>query len=603
MGLKLLLPLALLVLSSAAEAAAPAGVPAPAASPAETAKLQRLTRDFWDDFLADNPLYATIIGDPRADHALPDESERAYRRRFATARRFLARARAIDPRALTPADRVSLDVLQRRLALALEGEPLDCYLAENILLPLNQMEGLHHRLLGLPAVHPFATARDYETYLARLRAFPAQVDAVIHNMRRGVALGVVHPRAVVERVLLQLEAGAAAAPKESPLYGPVGRFPEALGAGERRRLETALVRALETRVRPGFRRLHAFMRDEYLPRARPGFALSELPRGAALYAYALKVRTTTDLSADAVHALNLEALERAERERVALVRSLGFTGAPVAFNAALQEDRAQRWFDAASVERDLRESLEAVRPKLPALFADLPRVDYVLRPVEPSLAPSFPNGAFIPASHDGRRAGVFLYNTHGVETEGIRKFMLPNLAFHEVVPGHMLQMEYARASSTLPPFRRFGGNATFTEGWATYAESLAEELGAYRDGPARNFYLSSKVFSHASAVAETGLHAKGWTPEQAAAFLRRYVPMPPARFDLTLARWAVLPAQNVGYGIGALEFRKQRERAARELGDRFDVREFHAVVLGGGNVPMDVLDGIVTDWIAARKGT
>ncbi|MBF5041877.1 MULTISPECIES: DUF885 family protein [Myxococcaceae] len=593
----------LLLLTLTLLAAPRASAQAPAPSSSETAKLQRLSRDFWDDFLTDNPGYATFIGDRRSDRKLYDESERAYQRRFATARRFLARARAIDARALAPTDRVSLDVLQRRLALALEGEALHCYLEENILLPLNQMEGLHHRLLSLPTTHPFATARDYENYLARLRAFPPQVDAVIHNMRRGIALGVVQPRAVVERVLPQLEAGATAAAADSPLYEPVRRFPEGLGDGERARLEAAIVRALETHVRPGFRRLHAFMRDEYLPRARSTFAMSALPRGDALYAYALKVRTTTDLSADAVHALNLAQLEKAERERAELVRSLGFAGTPAAFNAQLQEDKAQRWFDAASVERDLRESLEAIRPKLPQLFANLPRVDYALRPVEPFRAASFPNGAFIPGSQDGRRAGIFLYNTHNVETEGVRKFLLPALAFHEVVPGHMLQAEYASASTSLPAFRRFGGNAAYNEGWATYAESLAEELGAYRDGPARNFYLTSKVYSHASAVAETGLHAKGWTPEQAAAFLRKYVAMPPPRFDMTLARWAVLPAQNLGYGIGALKCRELRERATRELGERFDVREFHAVVLGAGNVPLDVLDGIVTEWIATRKGT
>ena len=589
----LLVTLALFVTSSVV-AAAPAG-------PAETAKLQRLSRDYWDDYLADNPGFATYIGDPRSNDKLYDMSERAYVRRYATARRFLARANAIDEQALTSTDRVTLAMLRRTLALALEGEPLHCYLEDNYLLPLNQMEGVHHRLLGLPDTHPFATARDYQTYLARLRAFSPQVDAVIENMRKGIALGVVHPRAVVERILPQLEAGASAAAKASPLYGPAGRFPKTVSSPERKRLATAIERTIATSVTPAFHRLLAFMRDEYLPKARTTFGLSALPRGAELYAYAIKVRTTTSLSADEIHALSLEELEKVELERARVVRALGFAGTPREFNEQLQNDREQRWFDAASVERDLRENLERIQPKLPQLFSGLPRVDYVLKPVEPFREASFPAGAFVPGTRDGSRAGLFLYNTHAVKTEGVRKYLLPDLAFHEVIPGHMLQANYASANQALPAFRRFQGTDAFNEGWASYAETLADELGAYPDVYARNFFLSARVFAEVSAIAETGIHAKGWSPEQAYAFVRRYLPMPQARFDVSLARWAALPAQGLSYGIGALKLKELRGRATRELGERFDVRDFHSVVLNNGNVPMDVLEGIVTDWVAKQK--
>lgn len=567
----------------------------------EAAKFQRLVTDYWEDYLADNPGFATYIGDSRFDHKLYDISEKAYRRRYSTARSFLKRTNEIREKRLSRQDRISLKMLRRILSSAIEGEPLYSYHEENYLMPINQMEGFHVRLLTLPETHPFASLRDYRNYIERLRAFPFLVDAAIENMRKGIGLGIVLPKAVVERMIPQLESGITFDAKKSPLYAPVERFPQTVSAAERQQLTADLESEITTTVSKGFGKLLEFMKTEYLPKARSNFAFSDLPGGREMYAYAIKVRTTTNLSADEIHNLALSELEKITLERQKLINEAGFKGTASEFNQQMQANKALRWFDAPSVERDLRENLQFIEARLPQLFSDIPQVKYELKPVEAFRAASFPNGAYYGPSADGTRPGIFYYNTFNVETEGVRKFMLPNLAFHEVNPGHHFAAVYGRGNRDLPAFRRFGGNSAYSEGWATYAETLADEIGAYRDAYSRNFWLNAQISNYASIVAETGIHTKGWTREQAYAFIRQYLPMPESRFDLFLARWSVIPAQAIGYSAGAQRISRLRERAQKELGNRFDIRDFHDAVLSSGNVPLDVLSDLVEEWISLKK--
>lgn len=568
----------------------------PRASSREAAKAQRLFADYWSWRLADDPHLATFVGDNRYDDRLYDISAAAYRGRFDAARRFLERADAIRPDRLTASDQLSLTILQRQLRLALRGELLHSWLEDTYLLPLNQMEGLHHRVLTLPVNHPFASARDYENYLRRLRAVPAQIDHAIANMRRGIALGVVAPRVVVDRVIPQLDAAATAA--ANPLSEPLSRFPASIGSADRARLKAATEREISRSLAPAFRKLQRFITEEYLPHSP---AAVTMPGGRALIDYLIEVRTTTRLTAEQIHELGLGAVETAAAARAEFLKQLGFTGTPVEFNQKLQSDKTLRLLDQASVEAEIRASLAAITPRLPELFRDLPPFDFILQPVEPFRARSFPLGAFFPGSMDGKRPGTFYYNMHDAGTEGVRRFMLPTLAFHEVALGHHLQSVYSRTNRGLPAFRRFGGNAAYNEGWATYGERLADEVSAYPDANARSFYLSSQVYAYASVVAQTGLYAKGWTSEETYAFLRRYIPMSEERFQMFLGRMFSLPAQGLGYSIGALTIQRLRERAERELGARFDKREFHDVVLRDGGVPMDVLEELVEQWIARTR--
>ncbi|HKP68616.1 MAG TPA: DUF885 domain-containing protein [Pyrinomonadaceae bacterium] len=564
-------------------------------------KLDRLFAEYWANYLADNPGTAAYLGDHRYDNRLYDISEEAYKRRYATARAFLKRADAIADVSLSDEERLSLKMLRRELQLAVEGESLHAYFGDNYLMPINQIEGPHVSLLSSPDTRLFDSARDYRNFVEMLRGFPAQVDAAIANMRKGMRLGVVLPKPVVERILPQLEMGIAADAKTSPLFKPVSRMPSSISAAERQSITAALEHEISASVSPAYRKLRDFMKDEYLPRARPNFSLSELPNGRAIYDYAIKVHTRTGLSADEIHEISLRELDRVTAQRQEHLKRVGFTGTIAEYNQKMQSDRSLRWYTAAEVERDLRENLAIIKPLLPRLFHDFPEVRYEIKPVEKFREASFPNGQYFAPSIDGKRPGIFYYNTFNVETEGVRKFMLPSLAFHEVVPGHHFGAVLTRVNTKLPRFRRYGGNSAFDEGWARYTEELADEVGAYRDPFARNFWLNAKTFALVGAVIETGIHTKGWTRDQAFAFMRKHLPMPEARFDVNMARWTSLPGQGLAYSLGDMKIRELRELSQRELGERFDIRDFHQVVLSNGTVPLDILNDNVLEWIKTKR--
>lgn len=563
--------------------------------------LDQLFADYWANYLADNPGTAAYLGDHRYDDRLYDISEQAYKRRYATARAFLKRAKAISDVRLSEQERVSLEMLRRQLQLGIDGEPLHMYFGDNYLLPINQMEGFHLSLLNSPDTRQFTSDLNYRNFVRMLNGFPAQVDAAIANMREGVRVGIVLPRPVVERILPQLEMGITADPKTSPLYKPVLRMPASIPALEKQSLAEAVEREITASVSPGYRRLFDFMKIEYLPRARSTYSLSDLPNGRAIYDYAIKVHTRTGLSADEIHEIGLRELERISAQRQELLKSVGFAGTIAEFNQKMQADRSLRWYTATDVEHDLRANLEFIKPHLSRLFHVFPEIKYDIKPVEPFREASFPNGQYYAPSIDGKRPGIFYYNTFNVETEGVRKFMLPNLAFHEVVPGHHLGAVLTRLNNKLPDFRRYGGNSAFDEGWALYAEELADEVGAYRDPYSRNFWLNGRTFAFVGAVAETGIHVRGWTRDQAYAFVRKYLPMPEARFDVFMARWTSLPGQGLAYSIGNMKIRELRELAQKELGSRFDIRDFHYAVLSEGSVPLDVLNDNVLAWIKKTK--
>jgi uncharacterized protein (DUF885 family) len=374
-----------------------------------------------------------------------------------------------------------------------------------------------------------------------------------------------------------------------------------VSAADRLSLTGEIEQAIETDVALSFQKLLTFAQDTYLPNASLGFGLSKLPRGKEMFAYAVRVQTTTDLTPDEIYELGMRELEKITRERKAILEQLGFKGTPVEFNQQAQSNKALRLYNADAVEKEISENLRYIEPRLSQLFANLPQFKYELKPVEPYRAANFPNGAVYTEDDSGKRIGVFVYNTYGAETEGIRKFLLPNLAFHEALPGHLLQANYAYANTDLPAFRRHADFNAFNEGWGTYAESLADEMGGYRDPYSRNFWLSASTFSYVSMVAQIGIESRGWTRDQTHAFIKKYLPMPEARFNDYLMRWSVMPGQGLGYAVGALRLFELRAKAERELGPKFEIRAFHDTVLSAGSMPLTVLDDVVSEWIAETK--
>jgi uncharacterized protein (DUF885 family) len=589
----------------AACASAPRLVTAPAAdaSPAAAAvsaamTLDRLYDDYFEDYLARFPTAATDIGDHRYDDRFENPATPQFEAELRAAEtRFLDRALAVDPASLTPAERISYDVFvgDRRLSLASLGFP-------ERLLPINQMNSLAIRfaLLGSGAsAQPFATAADYDRFLGRAQGFVRWADSSIAAMRDGLGRGVVQPRVVVQKMLPQLRALARDDPEQTVFWQPVKGMPDAIGPTDRERIAREYRRVIAERVVPAYRRIADFLENEYLPGARATVAWTALPDGAAWYRFHISRQTTTNMSAEEIHALGLGEVARIRREMETVMRDVGFKGDLAAFFEFVQRD--ERFFFARPEQliegyRALQGRIDALLPKL---FSDFPKANYEVRAVEPFRAASAAGASYWGPSADGKRPGIFYINTFNLRAQPI--YGMETLSLHEASPGHHFQVAIQRELTVLPRFRRFTNTVVYSEGWALYAESIGKELGLFTDPMQWYGRLNDEMLRAMRLVVDTGLHAKGWSREQAIQYMRDNSSLAESDVTAEVERYIAWPAQALGYKVGQLRISAMRARAERELGARFDVREFHSQVLRDGSLPMTVLEAKIERWIAARR--
>jgi uncharacterized protein (DUF885 family) len=580
----------------------PASQPeATAAAPTEDAKqrLDALFERYFEDALQRTPFLATFIGDHRYDDRLPNYIGSEYLAAMRELnRRYLEQIRSIDPAGLTPADRISYDIFVYERERELRGERFP-----SELLPLNQAGGL---LTLMPALgsgtnaQPFQTVQDYENWLKRLDGFVTWIDQAISNMRAGMAKGIVQPRAVMEKVLPQLDAMVVAKVQDSQYYDPVENFPAAIPQADRERLTAEYTQALDTKVLPAYRRLRDFVRDEYLPKTRSSVAWTALPDGAAWYAYYVQEHTTTTLTPAEIHQLGLAEVARIRGEMDRVRQQVGFKGDLEAFFTFLETD-PQFYFtrgeDVLNGYRQLKARIDAALPKL---FSVFPRADYEVREVEAFRAASAAGGSYQQPSADGSRPGIFYVNTYNLKAQP--KYGMETLSLHEAAPGHHFQIAIQQELEGLPRFRRFGGEYTaYVEGWALYAESLGKELGMFTDPYQWFGRLNDEMLRAMRLVVDTGLHDKGWSREQAIKYMLDNSTLAESDVVSEVERYIAWPGQALGYKIGDLRIQGLRRKAEAELGDRFDVRDFHREVLSDGAVPLDVLEAKIERWIAARR--
>ena len=584
----------LLALLVACQALA-AGTP-PAATP--SVALAGLVEAYWQEHLRLRPLQATFLGDHRYDAELPNSLSTAHLGlEYALEKRYLGKLDAIDPKALAGQDALTYAAFKRDRELELEGFR---YQAE--LLPVNQFGGLPQTFAQLgsgTSAQPFATTQDYENWLKRVDGFAVWVDQAIVNMRRGSARGYVQPKAVVERMLPQLEKLIASDPSKSLFMKPVAEFPTGVPATDQKRLTAAYLAAVTVKINPAYQRLHDFIRDEYLPRARASVAWTDLPLGHEWYAYRVKVATTTTLTPDEIHQIGLAEVQRIGAEMDRVIADLGFKGDRKAFFDALRAD-PRFYFDK---EEDLLAAYAAlkarVRARLPEQFDLAPKADFEIRPVEPFRAAAQATASYQQPAPDGSRPGIFYVNTFDLKSRP--KYGMEEVYLHEAEPGHHFQIAIQQELPGLPSFRRFGGYGAYIEGWGLYAESLGRELGLYTDPYSYFGALSGEIWRAIRLVVDTGMHAKGWSRQQALDYLLANSAVGATDAAAEIDRYIAVPGQALTYKIGELKIKELKARAQRELGARYDVRAFHHAILGDGALPLDVLDAKVTRWIAAQK--
>jgi uncharacterized protein (DUF885 family) len=595
----------LLATTAASAQNAPPPAPAPAPAPAAQspdARLRQLFHDSDEDSLRRNPIQGMFRGDYRYAAHLGDYISDAYfAAEGAAARHDLEILNAIDRDALNPTDRIAYDVFKYQRELDLADVQPDM-LALTAVRPLNHFSGFHTFYPVFASgrgAAPFRNVEDYENNLTRHREFAAMIGQAIGRFRQGLASGVVETKLTINNVIQQLDAQLADAPEASPYFGPIGAFPDAVPEADRARLRTAYLAVIRDDIFPAYRRLRDFLRDDYLPHARDGVGLSSMRGGERLYARLIEKNTTLPLTADEVHNLGLSEVARIRGEMDAIRTQTHFAGTLAEFFNFIRTDHR---FEPASREW-LRDNYYAIGRRVDArireFFSTIPRSRLEIREVEAFRERNEAGGSYNDGTPDGSRPGVFYYNAYDLPSR--RTSGMETLYLHEGSPGHHFQIMLAAENEALPNFMRFGGNTAFVEGWALYAETLWDELGMETDPYQRFGGLNDEMLRAMRLVVDTGIHAKGWTREQAIRYMLDNSGMSETEVTAEVERYIAIPGQALAYKLGQLTILRLRARAEAALGPRFDLREFHAQVLMTGALPLTVLERKIDDWIASRR--
>ncbi len=560
-----------------------------------TRALYRFFEEEWERSLRQSPEQASYVGDRRYNDRWSDMSLAAIAQREAADRKALERLQAFDREALSEADKLHYDVMLWDLRNAVERQKYREYLR-----PVSQRGGVQNAE-EMAEVLPFATVKDYEDWLSRMRALPTLVEQTTVLMREGVKARNTPPRVLMQRVPAQIKAQLVDDPARSPFFKPFSRFPDAIPQAERERLAAEAKTVIAERIVPAYRDFLRFFEQEYLPNTRTTIAAADLPDGKAYYDFLARSFTTTDLGADRIHEIGLKEVARIRAEMEKVKAEVGFQGSLAQFFEHLRTD--PRFF--YKTPEELFVAYQAISkridPELVKVFKTIPRLPYGVRPIPDNIAPDTTTAYYQPGAVDGTRAGFYYVNIYKPEVRP--KWEMMALSLHEAVPGHHFQFARGMELPDVPMFRRIGYFTAYGEGWALYAERLGYDMGLYDDPYDRMGQLAYDMWRAVRLVVDTGMHSKGWSREQAIRFFMDNAPKTEQDIVNEIDRYIGWPGQALAYKIGQLKISELRERASRELGAKFDLREFNDEVLATGSVPLEALEKRIDAWIARKRGS
>jgi uncharacterized protein (DUF885 family) len=464
---------------------------------------------------------------------------------------------------------------------------------------MDQMGGIQIGFADLPDYMPYKAVQDYENYLARLEAFPAKVEQIIELMQRGIQTNWVPSRIVLRSVPDQIKAQYDQEIGNSALWKPFQEFPTSFTADSKQNLMQKGRLAIEKDVYPAYRKLHEYFTGTYLPSCRETIACSEFPNGDAYYRSRIKNYTTTDLTAGEIHQIGLDEVDRIKGEMLKVIAAAGFEGEFDEFLTFLRSDPQFYFTSAEALLDEYRNICKLADAQLPQLFGLLPRLPYGVRPIPDYQAPASPTAYYYSGSWEAGRPGYFMASTYKLETRP--KYEMEALSLHEAVPGHHLQIALAQELEEMPMFRRYSGYTAFVEGWGLYAEKLGEEMGFYTEPYSKFGQLTYEMWRACRLVVDTGMHARGWSRQQAIEFMLANTAKTENDVIVEIDRYIAWPGQALAYKIGELKIRELRRRAEAEMGANFNIRDFHDVVLGSGAVPLNILEKQVDDYIRNGK--
>ena len=551
-----------------------------------------LLTEHWEWQLANSPIMASMIGDRRYNDQWQDQDLDAIQGRYEDTREFLQRAYAIDRAALSEADQLNYELFRRQLQ-----DDVDRHRFRGYLLPFFHRGGVQN-LENVTNQLPLVTTGDFEDWLVRVGKINVVVDQEIALAEAGRKAGIMAPRVLMQRIPQQLKLQLVENPVDSPFYRVFANLPDSVPIEDQQRLRAAALETIQKKVLPAYKKLDRYFNGKYLPASRESIGLSALPDGDAWYEHLARSFTTTRMTPDEIHRLGLEEVKRLRGEMQAIIGEVGFEGSFQEFLVFLRSD-AQFYFDDPD---DLYEAYLAtckrIDPELVNLFGVLPRMPYGVKPVPDSIAADTTTAYYSRPAADGSRAGIYWVNLYKPEVRP--KYEIEVLSVHEAMPGHHLQIALQQELGDLPMFRRFLGFTAFVEGWGLYSERLGYDLGLYKDPYSRFGQLTYDMWRAVRLVVDTGIHYKGWTRQQAIDFFKDNAAKTEHDIVNEIDRYIAMPGQALAYKVGQLKILALRERAEMHLGHDFDIRAFHDELLGGGALPLDLLEHRMDKWLAAE---
>jgi uncharacterized protein (DUF885 family) len=578
---------------------------APTAATAEQSEHDKLFALFTaadEASLKRNPLSALFRGDMRYADRLGDYLTKAYTdAERKAARDELKALRKIRRDRLSPTDRIAYDVFGYNREQRLKGLTSEI-LALTEVRPINHFFGFHTfyptMASGATGI-PFKTLADYDNNLKRHADYVRLIDRSIARFKEGQKSGVVETKLTIRNVIEQLDTQLRQPVEESPLWKPIANLPADFTAADKARLTAQYRDAIANQIYPAHQRLRDYLRDSYLGSARESVGLSQMKGGPRLYAQLIEGTTTLPLTADYLHELGLSEVARIRAGMEQVKTEVGFTGTLPEFFEFIRTDPQFKRKSRQEITDRYYEIGKMVDAKVGDYFSVLPRTALQIKPYEEYREKFEAGGSYNPGTRDGTRPGTFYFNAYDLPSRTTPGEV--TLYLHEGAPGHHFQTSLAQENDKLPAFLRFGGNTAYAEGWALYAETLGYDMGFFKDPWSRQGTLDDEMLRAMRLVVDTGIHAKGWSREQAIEYMLANSAM--GRTDATaeVERYIAIPSQALAYKVGALTIQRLRDKARTALGDRFDIKAFHAQVLDTGALPLPVLEKKIDDWIAAVK--
>ncbi|MFY0039538.1 DUF885 domain-containing protein [Acinetobacter baumannii] len=555
--------------------------------------LNQLLQEQWEYALKNSPETATVLGDLRYNDRWTEFSKTQIEKDKKTTQNFLKRFEAIDSTGFSATDQLNKDLMIYQFKETLKNYDLKLYE-----MPFNQMWGLHLQFPGFISSIPFNNAKQYQDYIARLKQIPLILDQGIQLAKQGQKDGLMPPKYLIEKVAKQITSIAAPARKVSVFASPLKQFPNNISKAEQERLSREILQAIDQNVRPAYQKLGTFIQKDYLPYGRQHEGIWSLPNGDELYRFYVENNTTTSESPENIHQLGLKEVARIEAEMLKIAKAQGFNDLK-SFQQSLKTNPAVFPKSREEILEIYRGYIAQMQPELPKLFGLLPKNKVEVLPVEQYREKEAAGAEYHQGTPDGSRPGQVYVNTGDFSERS--KISMEATAYHEAIPGHHMQIDIAQNLPNLPMFRKQPNHTAYIEGWALYAEQLGKDVGFYKDPLSDYGRLSSELFRACRLVVDTGVHYKKWTRQQMIDFMREHSALDEPDIQAETDRYIAIPAQALAYKMGQLKILELRELAKHELGDRFDIKAFHDMVLNAGTLPLNILDARIKNWIKEQK--